>query len=280
MRRRRGGSTYRPRRSANRRCSRSTSTACRAACGCRRRGSRAAPCSSCCACTTRPTWPRGSSARTRSPTACSRRTSPRTSTAAASCPARPQRPPRGGGRRLRAGQHLAGARLGDRRRGAGRGDHAPRPPAARAREPRQPLRLDGDRGGAAPARARALRRASASRPRGRIRRAGDAGASGGRHTGGRDGAARAGDGAGPAGGARGDGRRRRPIGQATAWCCEPSGRRRTTSSRAGTATIERIYLDYDGRVHLAVTVDDDPGQDLLREMGRYLFFDPSEVVPA
>jgi hypothetical protein len=45
-----------------------------------------------------------------------------------------------------------------------------------------------------------------------------------------------------------------------------------------TATIERIYLDYDGRVHLAVTVDDDPGQDLLREMGRYLFFDPSEVV--
>ena len=47
-----------------------------------------------------------------------------------------------------------------------------------------------------------------------------------------------------------------------------------------TATIERIYLDYDGRVHLAVTVDDDPGQDLLREMGRFLFFDPSEVVPA
>ncbi len=46
------------------------------------------------------------------------------------------------------------------------------------------------------------------------------------------------------------------------------------------ATIERIYHDYDGRVHLAVTVDDDPGQDLLREMGRYLFFDPSEVVPA
>ncbi len=47
-----------------------------------------------------------------------------------------------------------------------------------------------------------------------------------------------------------------------------------------TATIERIYLDYDGRVHLAVTVDDDPGQDLLREMGRYLFFDPREVDPA
>ena len=34
-----------------------------------------------------------------------------------------------------------------------------------------------------------------------------------------------------------------------------------------TATIERIFVDYDDRVHLGVTIDDDPGQDLLRETG-------------
>jgi hypothetical protein len=45
------------------------------------------------------------------------------------------------------------------------------------------------------------------------------------------------------------------------------------------ATLERIYIDYDDRVHLAVTVDDDPGQELMRETGRYLFFFPNEVQP-
>jgi hypothetical protein len=44
-----------------------------------------------------------------------------------------------------------------------------------------------------------------------------------------------------------------------------------------TATLERIYVDYDDRVHLAVTVDSDPGQELMRETGRYLFFFPHEV---
>lgn len=43
------------------------------------------------------------------------------------------------------------------------------------------------------------------------------------------------------------------------------------------ATVERIYIDFDDRVHLAVTVDDDPGQALMRETGRYLFFFPHEV---
>jgi hypothetical protein len=43
------------------------------------------------------------------------------------------------------------------------------------------------------------------------------------------------------------------------------------------ATIERIYVDYDGKVHLGVTVDDDPGQELMRETGRFLFFFPPEV---
>jgi hypothetical protein len=43
------------------------------------------------------------------------------------------------------------------------------------------------------------------------------------------------------------------------------------------ATIERIFTAYDGRAHLAVTIDDDPGQELLRETGRYLFFFAPEV---
>jgi hypothetical protein len=43
------------------------------------------------------------------------------------------------------------------------------------------------------------------------------------------------------------------------------------------ATIERIYVDYDDRVYLGVTVDDDPGQELMRETGRYLFFFANEV---
>ena len=46
------------------------------------------------------------------------------------------------------------------------------------------------------------------------------------------------------------------------------------------ATIERIYVDYDDRVHIGVTVDDDPGQELMRETGRYLFFFAGEVEPA
>jgi hypothetical protein len=43
------------------------------------------------------------------------------------------------------------------------------------------------------------------------------------------------------------------------------------------ATIERIYIDYDDQVHLCVTVDDDPGQDIMRDIGRYLYFKPTEV---
>ena len=44
-----------------------------------------------------------------------------------------------------------------------------------------------------------------------------------------------------------------------------------------TATIERIYLDYEDAVHIGVTVDDDPAQALFRETGRYLFFKADEV---
>jgi hypothetical protein len=36
------------------------------------------------------------------------------------------------------------------------------------------------------------------------------------------------------------------------------------------ATIETIYTDYEDKVHIAVTMDEDPGQDLLRDLGIYL----------
>jgi hypothetical protein len=48
-----------------------------------------------------------------------------------------------------------------------------------------------------------------------------------------------------------------------------------------TATVEMIEQDYEGRVYLAVTVDDDPGKDLgaLRQPGHRFFFQPEEVEP-
>jgi hypothetical protein len=46
-----------------------------------------------------------------------------------------------------------------------------------------------------------------------------------------------------------------------------------------TATVEAIEQDYEGRIYLAVTVDDDPGKDLgaLRQPGHRFFFQPEEV---
>ncbi len=43
------------------------------------------------------------------------------------------------------------------------------------------------------------------------------------------------------------------------------------------ATIEVIHTDYDGKIYVGVTMDDDPGQDMLRELGIYRFFSPDEV---
>ena len=47
------------------------------------------------------------------------------------------------------------------------------------------------------------------------------------------------------------------------------------------ATIESIEVDYEDRVHLAVTVDDDPGSDLgaMRQPGHRFFFSLDDVVP-
>jgi hypothetical protein len=48
-----------------------------------------------------------------------------------------------------------------------------------------------------------------------------------------------------------------------------------------TATVDSIEQDFEGRVYLAVTVDDDPGRDLsaLRQPGHRFFFQPDEVEP-
>jgi hypothetical protein len=48
-----------------------------------------------------------------------------------------------------------------------------------------------------------------------------------------------------------------------------------------TATVEAIEQDYEGRVYLAVVVDQDPGKDLgaLRQPGHRFFFQPEEVEP-
>ena len=43
------------------------------------------------------------------------------------------------------------------------------------------------------------------------------------------------------------------------------------------ATIERIFFDYDDKLYFGVTVDDDPGQQLMRETGRFLFFFAGEL---
>ena len=47
------------------------------------------------------------------------------------------------------------------------------------------------------------------------------------------------------------------------------------------ATIEAVEQDFEGRVYLAVTVDDDPGRDLgeLRQPGHRFFFLAEEVEP-
>lgn len=46
-----------------------------------------------------------------------------------------------------------------------------------------------------------------------------------------------------------------------------------------TARVEAVLLDLDGARHLAVTLDDDPGADLHRSHGRFLYFAPDEVEP-
>ncbi|MFF5448001.1 hypothetical protein [Streptomyces sp. NPDC012888] len=44
-----------------------------------------------------------------------------------------------------------------------------------------------------------------------------------------------------------------------------------------TALVEAVLHDVDGGVHIAVTLEDDPGADIRREQGRFLYFQPDEV---
>ncbi len=48
-----------------------------------------------------------------------------------------------------------------------------------------------------------------------------------------------------------------------------------------TAIIESIEQDYEGKVHVCVVIDEDPGRDigLMRQPGHRFFFDPDEVEP-
>lgn len=44
-----------------------------------------------------------------------------------------------------------------------------------------------------------------------------------------------------------------------------------------TATVEGVFFDVDGETQFAVTLDDDPGADMARTHGRYLYFRPDEL---
>ncbi|MEH0548592.1 hypothetical protein QA802_37680 [Streptomyces sp. B21-105] len=74
----------------------------------------------------------------------------------------------------------------------------------------------------------------------------------------------------------------RPVGKGSRVALRP-GLRRTDAQdiflQGRTATVEAVLHDVDGGVHLAVTVEGDPGADIRREQGRFLYFQPDEVTP-
>ncbi|MGW2409852.1 hypothetical protein ACWCXK_35860 [Streptomyces sp. NPDC001739] len=74
----------------------------------------------------------------------------------------------------------------------------------------------------------------------------------------------------------------RPVGAGSRVLLKP-GRRRTDAQdlflHGRTALVEAVLHDVDGGVHLAVTLEDDPGADIRREQGRFLYFQPDELAP-
>jgi hypothetical protein len=74
----------------------------------------------------------------------------------------------------------------------------------------------------------------------------------------------------------------RPVGAGSRVRLTP-GLRRTDAQdvflRDRTATVQAVRHDVDGSVHLAVTVDDDPGADIRRDRGTFHYFRPEEVTP-
>ncbi|MET9470332.1 hypothetical protein ABZY44_37175 [Streptomyces sp. NPDC006544] len=73
-----------------------------------------------------------------------------------------------------------------------------------------------------------------------------------------------------------------PVGVGSRVLLRP-GLRRTDAQdlflRGRTALVEAVLHDVDGGVHLAVTVEGDPGADIRREQGRFLYFQPDELSP-
>ncbi|MFF3214314.1 hypothetical protein ACFYYB_27070 [Streptomyces sp. NPDC002886] len=73
-----------------------------------------------------------------------------------------------------------------------------------------------------------------------------------------------------------------PIGVGSRVLLRP-GLRRTDAQdlflRGRSALVEAVLHDVDGGVHLAVTVEGDPGADIRREQGRFLYFQPDELSP-
>ena len=63
-----------------------------------------------------------------------------------------------------------------------------------------------------------------------------------------------------------------------------TGRRRTDAQdiflNGRAALVEAVLHDVDGLVHIAVTLEDDPGADIQRAQGRFLYFQPDEVAVA
>ncbi|MBY8880016.1 hypothetical protein [Actinacidiphila acidipaludis] len=61
------------------------------------------------------------------------------------------------------------------------------------------------------------------------------------------------------------------------------GKRRTDAQdifvHGRTALVEAVLHDVDGGVHVAVTVDGDPGAELRRLQGRFLYYQPDELTP-
>ncbi|MGW4030996.1 hypothetical protein ACWEFL_17045 [Streptomyces sp. NPDC004838] len=74
----------------------------------------------------------------------------------------------------------------------------------------------------------------------------------------------------------------RPVGAGSRVLLRP-GLRRTDAQdlflHGRNALVEAVLHDVDGGVHLAVTVEGDPGADVRREQGRFLYFRPDEVTP-
>ena len=70
--------------------------------------------------------------------------------------------------------------------------------------------------------------------------------------------------------AKGSSVRLRPKRRADSWDTFLAGK---------TATVQRVHQDFEDKLYVAVTVDDDPASDLHEWYGRAFFFEPDEVEP-